>query len=72
VYFLRGTKHPNVLNAAQTFVREHAHLLTHTRKRGIVDEWHTDNGPEYTSSDMDRWAAEIIYINKYIYIYIYI
>jgi hypothetical protein len=51
VYFLRGTKHPNVLNAAQTFVREHAHLLTRTRKRGIVDEWHTDNGPEC-------WAAE--------------
>jgi transposase InsO family protein len=59
VYFLRGTKHPNVLHAAELFIKDHAYLLVHTRQRGCVDEWHTDNGPEFTSTDMERWAAEM-------------
>jgi transposase InsO family protein len=48
-----------VLNAAQSFVNDHSSLLTHTRQRGVVDEWHTDNGPEFTSKGVERWAAEM-------------
>lgn len=59
VYFLRSTKHPNVLHAAQIFVKDHSHMLLHTRQRGTVDEWHTDNGPEFTSNDIAKWAAEM-------------
>jgi hypothetical protein len=44
---------------AQGFVRDHTYLLTHTLKPGTVDEWHMDNGPEFTSGDMDRLAAEM-------------
>ena len=37
VYFMRGREHPNVLNAAKMFTRDHVHLLTSTRVRGVID-----------------------------------
>jgi hypothetical protein len=45
VYCLRGTKHPNVLHAAQSFVSDHAYLLTHAhpsawgRRRVAHRQW---------------------------------
>jgi len=59
VYFMRGRAHPNVLNCAKTFARDHAHLLTHTRKKGVVDLWHTDGAGEFLGSKLEAWAAAL-------------
>jgi transposase InsO family protein len=57
VYFMRGREHPNVLDAAKTFMRDHAHLLTKTRVPGVVDLWHCDNAGEFTDMKLEAWAA---------------
>jgi len=57
VYFMRGREHPNVLDAAKTFMRDHAHLLTKTRVPGVVDLWHCDNAGEFTDAKLEAWAA---------------
>ena len=57
VYFMRGRDHPNVLNAAKTFTRDHAHLLTSTRVPGVIDPWHYDNAGEFIDGKVEAWAA---------------
>jgi len=57
VYFMRGREHPNILDAAKTFMRDHAHLLTKTRVPGVVDLWHCNNAGEFTDAKLEAWAA---------------
>ena len=56
---MRGRAHPNVLNCAKNFARDHAHLLKHTRKKGVVDLWHTDGAGEFLDSKLELWAAAL-------------
>jgi len=46
-----------VLDAAKTFMRDHAYLMTKTRVPGVVDVWHCDNAGEFTDSKVESWTA---------------
>ena len=58
VYFLRDPVNAEqVINAARAFMRDHAHLLVKTRVACVVDEWHCDNGTQFTSASVEEFCA---------------
>ena len=54
VYFLEKGDSAEILGAIRAFLRDHAHLLTKTRRPGIIDEWLTDNASYFTSELIDE------------------
>jgi len=55
VDFLHSKSSTEVLQALQNFQRRHKHWLPD----GKVEEWHCDNGGEFTSSDIDDFCEEM-------------
>lgn len=54
VYYLKSLEPGGVKASMQQYINDHKTLL----KNGTVSEWHTDNGSEFRSNDLDDFCAE--------------
>ena len=63
VYFLKTKSSEEVRAAFETYMSDHSELL----KRSVTGDrkitWHTDNGGEFTSSDLDDFCQEFAVVN---------
>ena len=59
IYFLRTHYGNEVLMALKTFLLDHKRYLGKTKVPGTIDEWHTDNGTEFITTNIDEYCREV-------------
>ena len=55
VYYLKSKHADGVRASMKQYIADHKHLL----KNGSVQRWHTDNGPEFRSANLDEFCTEL-------------
>ena len=61
VYFLKSKHADGVRATMKQYLSDHKHLL----KNGTVRRWHTDNGPEFRSANLDEFCTELSITRSY-------
>ena len=59
IYFIRSHYGNEVLAALKTFVLDHKRYLDKTKIPGVIDQWHTDNGTEFVTDNIDEYCREV-------------
>ena len=59
IYFLRTHYGNEVLMALKSFVLDHKRYLDKTKVPGVIDWWHTDNGTEFVTTNIDEYCREV-------------
>ena len=59
IYFLRTHFGNEVLMALKSFLLDHKRYLGKTKVPGTIDEWHTDNGTEFVTTNIDEYCREV-------------
>ena len=59
IYFLRTHYGNEVLMALKSFVLDHKRYLDKTKVPGVIDQWHTDNGTEFVTTNIDEYCREV-------------
>ena len=59
IFFLRSHEAAEILDCLKLFVLDYKAELQNTKVAGAVDEWFSDNGPEFESSDIDDFCREV-------------